>query len=54
MHFMKKNAKTPTKTIGDNKSKGNTVKSSRKNTSGDTRNADRQRSGNNDPQNGSH
>jgi hypothetical protein len=50
---MKKKGKTsPTPTIG--KKKGNRVVSTRKNTNASTRNAGRQRSGNNGPQQGSH
>jgi hypothetical protein len=52
---MSKVKKSPTKTIKDRKGNGDSkLVSHRKNTSGSTRNADRQRSGNNDPQPGSH
>jgi len=52
---MKKPVKSRTKTIADKKKSGSSgVVSRRKNTSADTRGADRQRSGGNDPQRGSH
>jgi hypothetical protein len=50
---MSKAKKTATKTIGNRKSGGRVV-SGRKKTSSSTRHEDRQRSGNNDPQPGSH
>jgi hypothetical protein len=51
---MAKAKKSTTKTIADTDPRGKKVVSRRKKTTGDTRSSDRQRSGNNGPQQGSH